>query len=93
GYIIKNKHIPIGIEICPTDHELISNWIVAPLVGLMMARIFLPGHEQLIVAIILLSASPCTAMVLVWGWMARGNQEQNVTNTSLNTITIIFLYV
>jgi len=77
----------------PIILTLISNWIVAPLVGLMMARIFLPGHEQLVVAIILLSASPCTAMVLVWGWMARGNQEQNVTNTSLNTITIIFLYV
>jgi len=77
----------------PIILTLISNWIVAPFVGLMMARIFLPGQEQLVVAIILLSASPCTAMVLVWGWMARGNQEQNVTNTSLNTITIIFLYV
>ncbi|MFX1386735.1 MAG: arsenic resistance protein, partial [Promethearchaeota archaeon] len=43
-------------------------------------------------AIILLSSSPCTAMVLVWGWMAEGNQEQNVVNTSLNTITIIFGY-
>jgi len=57
-----------------------------------MARIFLQGYEQLIVAIILLSSSPCTAMVLVWGWMAKGNQEQNVINTSLNTITIIFGY-
>jgi len=32
-------------------------------------------------------------MVLIWGWMARGNQEQNIINTSLNTITIIFGYV
>lgn len=77
----------------PIILTLISNWVVAPLVGLAMARIFVPGNEQLIVAIILLSSSPCTAMVLVWGWMAKGNQEQNVTNTSLNTLTIIFLYV
>jgi ACR3 family arsenite transporter len=77
----------------PIILTLISNWIVAPIVGLIMAMIFLPGQEQLVVAIILLSASPCTAMVLVWGWLARGNQEQNVTNTSLNTLTIIFLYV
>ncbi len=77
----------------PIILTLVSNWIVAPIVGLIMAMIFLPGQEQLVVAIILLSASPCTAMVLVWGWMARGNQEQNVTNTSLNTLTIIFLYV
>jgi ACR3 family arsenite transporter len=76
----------------PIILTIVSNWLVAPFVGLLMARIFLPGYEQLIVAIILLSSSPCTAMVLVWGWMAKGNQEQNVINTSLNTITIIFFY-
>jgi ACR3 family arsenite transporter len=31
-------------------------------------------------------------MVLVWGKLAQGNQEQNVINTSLNTITIMILY-
>jgi len=77
----------------PIILTIVSNWIIAPFVGLLMARIFLQGYEQLIVAIILLSSSPCTAMVLVWGWMAKGNQEQNVMNTSLNTITIIFGYV
>lgn len=44
-------------------------------------------------AIILLGSSPCTAMVLVWGKLADGNQEQNVITTSINTITIMFLYV
>ncbi len=77
----------------PIILTLISNWIVAPFIGLLMARIFLAGYEQLIIAVILLSSSPCTAMVLVWGWMAKGNQEQNVLNTSINTITMIFLYV
>jgi ACR3 family arsenite transporter len=77
----------------PIILTLISNWIIAPFIGLLMAGIFLPGNPDLILAIILLSSSPCTAMVLVWGWMAKGNQEQNVINTSLNTITIIFLYV
>ncbi len=77
----------------PIILTLFSNWIIAPFVGLAMARLFLQGQEQLIVAIILLSSSPCTAMVLIWGWLAKGNQEQNVVNTSLNTVTIIFLYV
>lgn len=76
----------------PIVLTLFSNWIVAPLVGFALASLFLAGHEQLIVAIILLSSSPCTAMVLVWGYLAEGNQEQNVVNTSLNTATIIFLY-
>ena len=72
---------------------LLSNWIIAPLLAVALANLFLRGNEQLIVAMILLGASPCTAMVLVWGKLADGNQEQNVINTSLNTITIMFLYV
>ena len=77
----------------PIILTLVSNWLVAPLVGLAMVKLFLQRSDpELSVAIILLSSSPCTAMVLVWGWMAKGNQEQNVINTSLNTITIIFGY-
>jgi ACR3 family arsenite transporter len=76
----------------PIILTLFSNWIIAPIVGFALANYFLVGHEQLIVAIILLSSSPCTAMVLVWGYLAEGNQEQNIVNTSLNTATIIVLY-
>ncbi len=76
----------------PIILTLFSNWIIAPIVGFALANIFLGGNPQLIVAIILLSSSPCTAMVLVWGYLAKGNQEQNVVNTSLNTATIMFLY-
>ena len=72
---------------------LFSNWIFAPLVHVGLATLFLRGNPQLMVAVILLGSSPCTAMVLVWGKLAGGNQEQNVVNTSLNTIAIVFLYV
>lgn len=71
---------------------IVSNWLVAPLVGAGLAYWFLQGNEQLIVAVILLASSPCTAMVLVWGHLAGGNQEQNVVNTSLNTVTIMIGY-
>jgi len=77
----------------PIIMTLFSNWIIAPLVAAGLAYLFLRGNEQLIVAVILLGSSPCTAMVLVWGKLAEGNQEQNVINTSLNTITIMVLYV
>lgn len=76
----------------PIFLTLLSNWIVAPLISLLLAKIFLKGNEQLLVAFILLGSSPCTAMVLVWGRLADGNQEQNVVNTSLNTISVMFLY-
>jgi len=77
----------------PIILSLFSNWVVAPLVAAGLAYLFLRGNEQLIVAVILLGSSPCTAMVLVWGKLAEGNQEQNVINTSLNTVTIMVLYV
>lgn len=76
----------------PIILTLFSNWIVAPLVGFALAKLFLGDNDQLFVAVILLSSSPCTAMVLVWGSMAHGNQEQNVVNTSLNTISIMIFY-
>lgn len=76
----------------PIFITIISNWIVAPIVTLFLANRFLLGYDQLIVSLILLGSSPCTAMVLVWGSLADGNQEQNVINTSLNTVTITFLY-
>jgi ACR3 family arsenite transporter len=71
---------------------ILSNWVWAPLVTASLAYLFLAGQDQLIVSLILLGSSPCTAMVLVWGALAEGNQEQNFINTSLNTITIMFLY-
>ncbi|MGD2200885.1 MAG: ACR3 family arsenite efflux transporter [Candidatus Bathyarchaeota archaeon] len=71
---------------------LISNWIIAPLVTVVLANIFLSGYDQLTVSLILLGSSPCTAMVLVWGSLAGGNQEQNFITTSLNTVTIMLLY-
>lgn len=76
----------------PIILTLVSNWVCAPLVTAFLAYYFLAGQNQLIVSLILLGSSPCTAMVLVWGVLAEGNQEQNVINTSLNTITILFLY-
>ena len=71
---------------------LFSNWIIAPIVTVLLANLFLSGHDQLIVSAILLGSSPCTAMVLIWGALAEGNQEQNFITTSLNTVTIMILY-
>jgi len=76
----------------PIFLTIISNWIIAPIVTMLLARAFLTGYDQLIVSLILLGSSPCTAMVLVWGSLAEGNQEQNIINTTLNTITIMVLY-
>ncbi|MDX9956614.1 MAG: hypothetical protein RBT75_21125, partial [Anaerolineae bacterium] len=38
--------------------SLFSNWIIAPLVTVLLANLFLKGQEQLMVALILLGSSP-----------------------------------
>ena len=76
----------------PIILTLFSNWVIAPIVTVVLANMFLAGHDQLMVSLILLGSSPCTAMVLVWGSLAEGSQEQNFITTSLNTVTIMVLY-
>ena len=76
----------------PIVLTLLSNWLIAPLVTAVLAYYFLEGHDQLIAALILLGSSPCTAMIIVWGSLAKGNQEQSAITTSINTLTIMFLY-
>jgi ACR3 family arsenite transporter len=88
-----NEVKKLGRNPLPIVLTLISNWIIAPLVAAGLAYLILPGNPDLIIAVILLGSSPCTAMVLVWGSLAKGNQEQNVINTSINTVSIMFLYV
>jgi len=83
----------LGKNPVPIILTMLSNWVVAPLIAAGLAYLFLKDNPQLMVAVILLGSSPCTAMVLVWGRLAQGNQEQNVVNTSINTITIMVLYV
>ncbi|MBD3392684.1 MAG: ACR3 family arsenite efflux transporter [Chitinivibrionales bacterium] len=41
---------------------------------------------------ILLGIAPCTAMVLVWGYLARGNDGLTLVMVALNSLTMLLLY-
>ena len=41
---------------------------------------------------ILLGIAPCTAMVLVWGYLAMGNDGLTLVMVALNSITMLLLY-
>lgn len=71
---------------------VIANWVITPFIGYWLAHIFLGFNEQYMVGKLLLSASPCTAMVLFWNKFAKGDINQGLINTSLNSIMILFLY-
>ena len=41
---------------------------------------------------ILLGIAPCTAMVLVWGYLARGNDGLTLIMVAINSLTMLLLY-
>ncbi len=67
-------------------------------------RGFLPGTEivkdgtevelwrSYISGAILLGIAPCTAMVLMWGYLARGNQGHTLVMVAINSLTMLVLY-
>jgi arsenite transporter len=41
---------------------------------------------------ILLGIAPCTAMVLMWGYLAKGNDGLTLVMVAINSLTMLFLY-
>jgi ACR3 family arsenite transporter len=41
---------------------------------------------------ILLGIAPCTAMVLMWGYLARGNDGHTLVMVAINSLTMLFFY-
>jgi ACR3 family arsenite transporter len=70
----------------------------------VLFRPFLPGVEVVksgqevelwrsyISGAILLGIAPCTAMVLMWGYLAKGNNGHTLVMVAINSLTMLFLY-
>jgi len=70
----------------------------------LLFRGWLPGLEivkggtqvelfrSYIAGCILLGIAPCTAMVLIWGHLARGNDGHTLVMVAINSLTMLFLY-
>jgi arsenite transporter len=56
------------------------------------ANVFLAGNPQYIAGVILLGLSPCTAMVMWWMLLAKGNMAQGLINTAVNAMFMLILY-
>jgi len=51
-----------------------------------------PLYRSYISGMILLGIAPCTAMVLMWGYLARGNQGLTLVMVAINSLTMLALY-
>ncbi len=58
--------------------------------GVKMLQI--PLWRSYLAGCILLGVAPCTAMVLVWGYLARGNDGLTLVMVAVNSLTMLVLY-
>jgi arsenite transporter len=49
-------------------------------------------YRSYIAGAILLGIAPCTAMVLVWSYLAKGNDGHTLVMVAINSLTMLFLY-
>ncbi|NIM16169.1 MAG: ACR3 family arsenite efflux transporter [Candidatus Aminicenantes bacterium] len=77
-------------------------WIVEPAVMFFLAWFFLKKvfasyfpaavSSEYMAGIILVGIAPCTAMVLLWSYLARGDLGVTLLLTALNVILILIIY-
>jgi arsenite transporter len=58
--------------------------------GVLMLEI--PLWRSYLAGCILLGIAPCTAMVLVWSYLARGNDGLTLVMVAINSLTMLVLY-
>ncbi len=51
-----------------------------------------PLYRSYISGMILLGIAPCTAMVLMWSYLSRGNQGLTLVMVAINSLTMLILY-
>jgi ACR3 family arsenite transporter len=52
----------------------------------------IPLWRSYLAGCILLGIAPCTAMVLVWGYLSRGNDSLTLVMVAINSLTMLLLY-
>ena len=80
--------LPMGINLEPGATYGIGRVVLvngAKLLEVPLWRSYLAGC-------ILLGVAPCTAMVLVWGYLAKGNDGHTLVMVAINSLTMLLLY-
>ncbi len=80
--------MPLGLNLPVGAIHGVGKVVIAN--GIKMLQV--PLWRSYLAGCILLGIAPCTAMVLVWGYLARGNDGLTLIMVAINSIAMLFLY-
>ncbi|MBT3224042.1 MAG: ACR3 family arsenite efflux transporter [Proteobacteria bacterium] len=80
--------MPFGLDLPVDAHHGAGKVVLHE--GVKMLQI--PLWRSYLAGAILLGIAPCTAMVLVWGYLARGNDGLTLVMVAINSLTMLVLY-
>lgn len=80
--------MPLGLSL--SVGELYGAGQVVLVDGVKMLEV--PLWRSYLAGCILLGIAPCTAMVLVWGYLAKGNDGHTLVMVAINSLTMLLLY-
>ncbi len=80
--------MPFGLDL-PVDATHGAGTVVL-VDGVKMLEV--PLWRSYLAGCILLGIAPCTAMVLVWGYLSRGNDGLTLVMVAINSLTMLLLY-
>jgi len=85
---VDHVKMPLGLDL-PLGATYGSGSVVL-VAGVKMLQV--PLWRSYLAGCILLGVAPCTAMVLVWGYLARGNDGHTLVMVAINSLTMLLLY-
>jgi ACR3 family arsenite transporter len=80
--------MPLGLDLAVNEMHGVGKVVMHN--GVKMLEV--PLWRSYLAGCILLGIAPCTAMVLVWGYLARGNDGHTLIMVAINSLTMLLLY-